>query len=249
MHFRFAPWDLRSLGVPVVEILEIRGEDPTELVTLLAGFDAQMVAEGVGLATLRTSADRLALAEALHGAGFHRVETSHPLRLALSTAHSSLLRRTVEVERATAADSDELSAMARDAFEFSRYHEDRRIHPARARARYYHWIADSLVNGDEVLIHRDRGRLVALMSYRLRGEVATLLLGGVRPEAGPIAAMFWAGVLGHLRERGVHVVDTRVSAANAAALRLHLAMGFVAGGTDLGFTKIYPGGALVGAAP
>ncbi len=251
VRWRATPWDQRGLGVTTVEIVAIEHARAAALPAALAAVDETLTGEGVGLATGRFSVERRALLAALVDAGFAHVETSHPMVLDLAARDPArAVGRLVDVEPARPDDRDELVALARDGFAYSRFHEDPRIHPARARARYALWIADSLVNGDEVWIHRHAGAIAAVMSFRREPDHAVrLFLGGTRPGAGPIAPMFWAGVLGRLRAEGVVRVSTRISAANHGALRLHAAFGFVATATEAGCTRIYASGADVGSAP
>ena len=250
LRWRPTPWDARALGVDTVEITELEVERDDAVPALLAAFEAEARARGAGLATLRVDAGRRALKQELQDAGFAYVETSHPLVLApLGRELPPALRRTVGLERASEADRAELQALAHDAFEHSRFHEDPRVHPARARARYAGWIADSFAHGDELWLHRRGGRVAALMTLRVTGPRAQLYLGGTRDGEALIAPMFWAAVIVMLRDRGCASIATRVSAANLGALRLHLALGFVATATELGFTRIFPGGEAVGRAP
>jgi hypothetical protein len=100
-----------------------------------------------------------------------------------------------------------------------------------------------------VWIHRHRGELAALMSLRRHGDHVQLLLGGCRRDRTLIAPMFWAGVLARLVADGVATVSTRVSAANAGALRLHAALGFAGAGTDLGLTRLYAPSTLASPLP
>jgi hypothetical protein len=169
------------------------------------------------------------------------VETSHALTLDLAAwSPPPSLRRAVAVEPATAADAPALAELAATAFDYSRFHEDPRIHPARARGRYRRWIVDSLSNGDEVWVHRRAGQVAALMSFRrVAPTQVELRLGGVAVGLGPLASMFWVGVLRGLAAQGVAAIATRVSAANAGALRLHDALGFARGPIAIGATKLY----------
>ena len=251
LRYRRTPWDGRALGVATIEVLELTLADDAAAAPLLAALEQVCLAGGIGLATVRIDAGRRGLTQALQRAGFAYVETSHPLVLAplAGRAVEQVFRRTVPIERTTAADGDELAALARDAFDYSRFHEDARIHPARARARYHGWIFDSLARGDELWVHRRAGRIAALMTFAVTGDRAQLFLGGTRPGDELIAPMFWTAIVAMLRDRGCTAIATRVSAANLAALRLHLALGFVATATELGFTRIYPGGEVVGAPP
>ncbi len=251
LRWRPTPWDARALGVATVELCEIAVERDDVAPPLLAALEAACVAGGVGLATVRIDAGRRGWKHALQAAGFEFVETSHPLTLAPLAGRDveRVFRRTVAIERATRADQAELAALARDGFDHSRFHEDVRIHPARARARYHGWIGDNLDAGDELWIHRRATGIAALMTLRVTGDQVQLFLGGTRRGDELVAPMFWAAIVAMLRDRGLAAIATRVSAANLPALRLHHALGFVATATDLGFTRIFPGGERVGTAP
>ena len=249
LRWRPTPWDQRALGVPTIEIVDIDRDEAAP--ALLAALEGEARVQAIGLATLRVDADRRGLKQALQDAGFAYVETSHPLTLAPLAGRDieRVFRRVVPIERATRADQAELAALARDGFDYSRFHEDARIHPARARARYHGWIGDSFDHDDELWVHRRAAGIAAVMTLHVTGDQVQLYLGGTRAGDNLIAPMFWAAVIAMLRDRGLARVATRVSAANLAALRLHLALGFVATATDLGFTRIYPGGDVVGTAP
>jgi len=242
LAWRPTPWDARGLGVATVELTAVTYQDARALPAALAALDDALIADGIGLASTRVASVDVALVDALTTAGFAPVERSHPLALGLATA--SLPRRTVAVEVATVDDRDALVALARDGFDYSRFHEDVRIHPSRSRDRYARWIADSLAQqlagtGDEVWVHRHHGALAAVMTFRRRADHVQLYLGGTAPGLGLVAPMFWTGVLARLRAEGVVTIDTRVSAANVAAMRLHAALGFAIIGADVGCTKIY----------
>ncbi len=240
--WRATPWDADGLGVAAtLEITGLAGADPADLAAALADLDTIAAAAGAALATTRVPAAAPALVAALTAAGWATVETSHPLTLALT---GQRFGRAVPVADATPADAGELADLAGDGFDFSRFHEDPRIHASRARARYRRWIVDSLGNGDQVWIHRHREALAALMSFRRHGDHVQLLLGGCRRDLTLIAPMFWAGVLARLAAEGVATIATRVSAANGGALRLHEAFGFARAGTDLGLTKVYDASTL-----
>jgi len=250
LRWRDTPWDARALGVASAEIVAIDG-DPAGAPPLLAELDRVAAAAGIGVIVVRLPAEARELKRHVQVAGYQFVETSHPLRLAPIPADLGPIgRRRVAIEDAAGADRDPIAELARASFDHSRFHEDARVHPARARARHAGWIGDSFDRGDGCLIHRRAGGVAAIMTFRLDGAAATLFLGGTRPGLELIAPMFWAAVVAELAARGATRIDTRVSAANLGALRLHLALGFVARGTDHGFTRIYDGAlASVGSPP
>lgn len=242
--WRPTPWDADGLGVAhTIELTALTGEGP-DLAAALAIVDAEAIAAGAALSTTRVDESATAAIAALTAAGYVAIERSCALRFDLTAPPRPIARRTVAIEPARLADAAALADLAGDGFDYSRFHEDPRIHVSRARARYRRWIVDSLGNGDEVWLHRHHGALAALMSFRRAGDHVQLLLGGVRRDLGPLASMFWAGVLGRLRDDGVTTVDTRVSVANDGAMRLHEAFGFAVTSRAIGATRIYDPDAL-----
>ncbi len=233
------PWDTPALGVSVLELVEPETVPAPTLDAALATLDLHCRTERIGLVTTRVGAEHLQTVAALSRAGFREVETSYALRLE-PVAPPALAWRgaALPLEPASACDAPALAEFATRAFSHSRYHEDERIHPARANARMGHWIIDSLTNGDEILLTRRNHAIAALMSFRQCGDTVRFRLGGTAPEAGPVGGMFWAAVIGELARRGVRVIETRVSARHPAALKLHEAFGFVAGPPELGMTRI-----------
>jgi hypothetical protein len=241
-RWRLTPWDADGLGLPATaELVELDDGPASAQAVVLAALDDDLGARDVALVTTRVAAERTATLAALTAAGWRAVETSHALTLDLAGwSPPPSLRRAVAVEPATAADALALAELAATAFDYSRFHEDPRIHPARARGRYRRWIVDSLSNGDEVWVHRRAEQVAALMSFRrVAPTQVELRLGGVAVGLGPLASMFWVGVLRGLAAQGVAAIATRVSAANAGALRLHDALGFARGPIAIGATKLY----------
>lgn len=219
-RWRLTPWDADGLGLPATaELLELDDGPPSAQAAVLGALDDELVAGGVALVTTRLAAARTSTLAAVTAAGWVAVETSHALTLDLAGwAPPPSLRRTVAVEPAVVADAPALAELAATAFDYSRFHEDPRIHPDRARGRYRRWIVDSLTNGDEVWVHRRGGQVAALMSFRrVAPTQVELRLGGVALGLGPLASMFWVGVLGGLAGQGITAIATRVSAANADA--------------------------------
>ena len=170
--WRLTPWDAAGLGVAAtVELTAVIGATPSALAAALAELDARAAAHGAALATTRVDADAGPVRAALVAAGYLEVERSQALTLALAELDPRrVFGRAVAVEVATAADGPALADLAETAFAYSRFHEDPRVHPSRARARYRRWIVDSLGNGDEVWLHRHRGALAAVMSFRRRAS-------------------------------------------------------------------------------
>ncbi|MEZ4402752.1 MAG: hypothetical protein R3B06_22210 [Kofleriaceae bacterium] len=248
VRWRPTPWDARGLAVAAtVELVAIDDGAPAALAAALAAVDRAVAPTGAALATTRVGAERTGVRAALAAAGYLHVETSHALTLDVRTHDPrAVYRRAVAVEDAGPADAAALAELVATSFAYSRFHEDPRIHRSRAVARYRRWIVASLTGDDRVWIHRHRGQLAAVMSFRRDGARVQLYLGGTQAALGPLAPMFWAGVLGRMRDEGVAEVSTRVSLANQPALRLHQAFGFTLASEDVGYTRLYDPPSLAG---
>lgn len=242
VRYRATPWDERVFGFPTAELLEVKYRDPARIEDLLTAYDRINADAGVRLVCTRIDANDRPLKEALARRDFHYVETS--LVMANEAigkyAFEKLFKRTVPLSKVeSAGDIEQIRVLARDGFEYSRFHEDSRIDIERARERYYRWIDDLVAQGKQMLAYKAAGRVAAFMACEVHDGEVDLVLGGSAPEQGVVAPYFWASLLARLRDEGHRAVTARVSAANVRVLRLYISLFFNVRSVDLGFTKLY----------
>jgi hypothetical protein len=242
LRFRFTPWDARALGMGTSELLEVRYKDPQRLPELLQAYDRENAAAGIRLGYTRIHADDRLLKEELARAGFRYVETSMMVSCDGLKKHAfeKVFRRTVPLAPLTGAEAiAQVREIARDGFDYSRFHEDARIPLERARQRYYHWVDDLVAQGKHLVGYSTEGRVQAFMAYEVTEGRVTLILGGSRPGNGFVSPYFWASLMAQLRDAGHTSAQARVSAANVGVLRLYIGLFFNVKSVDLGFNKLY----------
>lgn len=242
LRYRATPWDERIFGFPTAELLEVKYRDPARIPDLLAAFDSANAESGVRMVITRIDANDRALKEELARSEFRYVETSLVMANDAIDEHAfeNFFKRTVPLTPAEGPqDIEQIRVIARDGFQYSRYHEDVRIEESRARARYYQWIDDLVAQGKHILVYRSAGRVAAFMAYDAGADEVDLVLGGSAPGRGFVAPPFWASVLARLRDEGHRSAVARISAANVRVLRLYIRLFFSVRSVDLGFTKLY----------
>jgi hypothetical protein len=177
-------------------------------------------------------ASRLAWGDALGALDFACIDFSLQMTLA------SMKKRprptvTAQVRPATAADHGGIEAMAGTAFDFGRYHRDRRFPRELANKRFAVWVRKSLQQpgpGMKFLVLGPVGRPNAFMFLEVKQDKAQLWLGGVAREAsnGLLGPMLFAGMLDALEAEGVRSVAAKISAANTGVMNIYSYLGFLA---------------------
>ena len=143
------------------------------------------------------------------------------------------LALTTQIRSAKAADHSGLEAIARTAFDFGRYHRDRRFPRELANKRFAAWVRKYLQQpepGMKFLVLGPVGRPNAFMFLEVNQGKAQLWLGGVAREAsnGLLGPMLFAGTLDALEAEGVRSVTAKISAANTGVMNIYSHLGFVA---------------------
>ncbi|MCC7053577.1 MAG: hypothetical protein IT355_09930 [Gemmatimonadaceae bacterium] len=242
LEFREAPWDQRTLGFPCLEITALRGEDPAELAALLAAFDAEAARRDAGFAYTRVAADARALRRALTEAGFYHAECS--FRVAHTQVQKSgemdrWIRRGAVLRPAGPEDHEAMESILESAFEHGRFHEDLYISRELAGLRYRRWLADLVAQGSEVYAYCAGDDVIGLHVQQRHGDVADLILTGVKTSHALMGVPLWAEVMRLVRTQEVREARTLISAANVPIVNLYSRFNFTFQALLSGYHKRY----------
>ena len=185
------------------------------------------------LITARADDVNTALSSALVRAGFLHVETS--IRLALwpeSTRRDTQTHKTLKVVESCPEDSEQVAAVAAEAFQLSRFHQDRTFPRETARRLKSEWARNLVVGrrGDKCLVVKDKGDAVGFLGYTCEQTINPLMridLIAVHPkwQGRGVAHHLVANFLDRAREcKKKAVVGTQVN--NGPSLRLYEHFGF-----------------------
>ena len=226
--WRTTPWDAVVFGHPTGEILSVRYADPGRLAALLALFLAERRRAGLRLCVTRVPADDRDLRRALMESGFVQVET------ALRMVNARLSRPVgkppfaddLKLDEPVPGDEPALVAIGRDAFNYSRFHEDPFVDVALARRRYQRWVEDLLRQKTPIWVHRGEAGVDAFVAFTREGDMVELILAGSTADRGFLSPGFFASFVRRFREEGTRRVGATISAANRTILDIYAQLGF-----------------------
>jgi hypothetical protein len=228
LTWRTTPWDEAVFGHPTGEILSIRYSDPGRLAELLALFSAERRRAGLRLCVTRVPADDRELRRALMESGFVQVET------ALRMVHARVGRPVgkppfpddLKLEEPVPGDEQALVAIGRDAFNYSRFHEDPFVDVSLARRRTQRWVEDIVRQKAPLWVHRGEAGVDAFLAFAREGSAVELILAGSAADRGFLTPGFFASFMRRFREQGTHRAGTLISAANRVVLDIYAQLGF-----------------------
>lgn len=147
---------------------------------------------------------------------------------------------TGKVRLATPADHARIEAIAGTAFDFGRYHRDRRFPRALADKRFAAFVRKAMNQpgpGEKFFVLGPEGEPGAFMFVTAQDGRAQWWLGGVARDTanGLLGPMLFAGVLDALEAEAVRSVTAKISAANTGVLNIYSHLGFQASAPEFTF--------------
>ena len=240
LRVRETPWDTRAFGFSTAEILDVRYRDPQILDALVGAYLKAAREACVRFSYCRIDASDFPLRRALQAHGFYYAETA--MLIANANVRAEAFGRAFRNDMSlstpeTDADFDEIRGLARDAFRYSRFHEDPNIPRQSAERRYFNWIDDLRLQEKEFLVYKAGGAIHAFVVFLVEGATATVILAGSQADKGFLSPFFWSSFLTGFQRRGIRRVEGIVSAANLGVLNLAVKLGFHVEWVRLGFHR------------
>lgn len=243
LEFRPTPWDTRAFGFNTLEVLAIQYKDPEKLLPLLSVLDHLLVERQIKFVYTRIKASDLALKQVLQDKGFYYAETSLLVtkRDLQKEDFQAILPSTFPLTRPSREeDFHQCKGIARDAFRYSRFHEDPRIGLALAQRRNASWVDDLRAQGKEFLILAPGQQVRSFLAFHREEQRTTLILAGSAEGFGYLTPYFWSSFLQRFQEQGVKRADALISAANMAIWNVYAKFRFRVEEVLLGFHRIQP---------
>jgi ribosomal protein S18 acetylase RimI-like enzyme len=225
--------DTEVFGFPVGRLL--LGEAPPtagERVAATESLSAWARQTGAAILWAAVPGGELAWSDALGALEFACIDLTLQMTLA------NLKKRPrpafeARVRPATLEEHPVLESIAATAFNFGRYHRDRRFPRELANKRFEVWLHKSLQRpepGMRFLVIGPAGRPAAFMFTEVKQDKAQLWLAAVAPEAsnGLLGPMLYAGTLDALEAEGVRSIATKISAVNTGVMNIYTHLGFQA---------------------
>jgi hypothetical protein len=242
IHYRLTPWDKNSLSLNTSEITSFNATDINNARLLLQNFEDFNKANKINFCYVRINAENILLKLTLIQQGFYQAEVS--LEIYKTNIHNYNIRLpTVELIKLDYRDEATikcLSTLARDSFDFSRFHDDVNISIERSRDRYYNWIYDLVYQKKEMYYVESKGDVVGFhVQEQLSEEHTNLILTGAKKGKSELALPLWHSALLNLKDRNIKTVSTLISANNVGVLNLYIFLQFKVKATLIGMHKRY----------
>lgn len=237
--YRDTPWDKRCFEIDTKEILSISYDNQSELSDLIGKFEG--AAQSKTLIYFRCDANDQPVKKVMIENSYYIAEVSLTMKLNKfqKVDFSRIYRNDFELGK-TISDSDieQLQLIAFTNFKYSRFHEDPFVDIEQAKQRYYNWISDLVNQEKEILVYRQKDKIISFMFYDIEGSKVDLILGGSKEGYGLMTPYFWSSMLTNLQKNGIKNIEVLISAANIVIFNLYIKLGFNVEKTSLDFHKI-----------
>lgn len=241
LEYRDTPWDEKIFGINTMEILKIVYQKESHINILIQLFK-ENYGEKESLFYYRTFSNDKLVHKCLIENGFYNTETSLLLNQPkvqktdfekISKVHLLLENKIV--------DNNEINIIkeiAKNSFDYSRFHEDPFLEESLCRQRYINWIDDLILQNKKILLYKnDNKEIISFMFYTLNENKACLILGGSRRENGLLTPAFFTSVMNNLKNQGVKKVEVTISASNIVIFNIYITLGFIIKNTMFDFHK------------
>jgi len=239
LTFRDTPWDKRCFEIDTKEILSIFYDNQLDLSHLIKEFES--TTQSKSLIYFRCDANDQLVKKIMIENGYYIAEVSLIMKLnkLQKVDFSRIYRNDIELGK-TISDNDieQLQSIAFADFKYSRFHEDPFIDSEKAKLRYFNWISDLVNQKKEILVYRQKDKIISFMFYDIEGSKVDLILGGSKEGYGVMTPYFWSSMLTSLQKNDVKKVEVLVSTANIVIINLYIKLGFNVVKTSLDFHKM-----------
>ena len=145
----------------------------------------------------------------------------------------------LQLVQAEEKDLEEIRLIAKNSFNYSRFHEDFNIAREASEMRYYYWIDDLVRQGKEIYICKLKNEIVGFHIQEIVENKARMILTGCKKGKEVLALSLWQEVLHNLKLREIKCAETLISASNIGVLNLYIYFRFKVVRTLFGMHILY----------
>ena len=238
---RDTPWDAKSFGFNTNEILSLKYTDNDAAKQLLKMFDYQCKEREITFSYTRIEAEDKWLRNILPQLGFYYAETTLYLTKndLVKENFGTCFKNDLPLSVPDAKDFEQIRNIARNDFNYSRFHEDLNINNNAARQRYYNWIDDLQKQNKQFVQYKQNDEVISFLAYEIDGDKVDLILAGSVADKGFVSFGFWASFLTFFQKLGVKRAKTVISASNIGIMNLYSKLNFKFDKSMLGFHKFH----------
>lgn len=236
---RLTPWDSKTFGFETAEITSFKCNDLNLGIKLMRELDVFVAQHSIKFIYTRIKSENRIEKEILIKYGFYIAESSLEI-FKNNLAKYQFKLPTVSILPFSKEDDtivNDIKLIARDSFDYSRFHDDVNIEEEKARLRYFNWIDDLLSQGNEAYYIEYKGEIIGFHFQRIKGDHADLILTGCKKGKSELSVPLWHSVFLNLCSRGIKECSTLISSSNAPIINLYIFFQFKVRSSLLGLHK------------
>lgn len=237
IEYRLTPWDTKTFGFKTAEITTIQFSEnfSQELKTI----EEELKQKEVKFVYTRIDGQDFQLKKILQDFDYYFAESSLTLFKNKLQSFEKQKQPKIKLETFKSSDIDSIKNMARDSFNFGRFHEDANIDSKLSKARYYNWIDDLLSQKATIQTAKLGDKLVG---FNIQKEdivqlETNITLTGCGKGFELYVLSLWNEILEYNKIQGIRKVRTLISTANIGVLNVYSYFGFKVEKTLFGFHK------------
>lgn len=239
ISYRPTPWDTRAFGFKTAELTFETNQDQKSLTERYLQLENELLQNEIRFIYTRIDGQDFELRKNLQELGFYFAESSLEIAMTKVQKFTKLRLPPLQYLDATKEDIPTIKLIARDTFNYSRFHEDATIDKSLARSRYFNWIDD--------LVHQKASFKVAysgkvLIGFNIQKEdsenrTANLVLAGCDDGQQVFVLSLWNEIIEHNKAQGIQKIETLISTSNIGMYNVYAHFGFKVEKTLFGFHK------------
>lgn len=240
MKYRLTPWDSKVFGIKTAEIFtDDKYSDKDNFYSDLLSLEKEMVDCGVEFVYTRIDGNNLYLRKILQDNGYYFAESS--LNILIPNIQRYIYKKLPKITFTFAdiSEIEQIKAIARDSFDFGRFHEDPNISIEKSKQRYYNWIDDLVIQKADINVARVNEKIVGfcIQKNNVENSYSELILGGCSRGFEVYALSLWNEIFEYNKNIGMRRVKTVVSSSNIGILNLYSYFNFRVEKSLFGFHK------------
>ncbi|MEC2077307.1 hypothetical protein [Metabacillus fastidiosus] len=234
--WRLTSWDEAVFEKKTAELMNFKFKDFEGLRGLFGRINQIVDREKLQLVCLRyNSRDQIFKKLALEH-GFNIVEQSYYV------THNKInkipiVKKNLTFRRPGLKDIPKIQRIAKESFEFGRFHEDPFVDIELAKKRYENWILN-LIEETQFYVLDVKGEVAGFFNYVIKENYIDLPLSGIDKQFSGIGSFMWHKMFNFINEvEDVRKAKILISSSNLDVLNLYMIMGFKVKESMFGYHK------------
>lgn len=240
LKYRYNSFDFFSINKKVYEILDLEFLCNKDEAEIIQEYDKICKDHSVDISLVRLKHENFSTRISFLNLGYQLTEMSYRVCKNISSIQDFDINKKNLISSNILNEKKDLDSLVEENFKYGRFLEDLKIPMFFSLRRFSFWVDDLYKNPeiDKIFLYKNQ-RLIGFMFYKIEGNIAHLLIGGIEKNFLHTSILFWNHVLNTIKINKINFVETLVSCCNLGVINLYRSLGFNFKEVFLGYHKHY----------